>query len=270
MKYCVYCGHEINIQDNKCPFCGEDVSDKATNKIYHSNIKCIKCGSNNVDYEIKRINKNNIIYEEEAYSCKECGKKFTDKDRLGPSHNNSFQININVGRRTKKFLTFLMIIGIIVGTWYYYHLKGLKNENGTYYPYSIVDNVETTKDIFKVGEELFCENKSFIVNSVNYPKTIAGKTPNDGNKFITINFTIRNTSDEPKLYTASDLEILLSNGNKVSNRVHTEFTSDRIESDTSASGNTTFEIPANETNLVLNYYCDYWIDELIAKVEINN
>lgn len=268
MKYCVYCGHEINLNDNRCSYCGEDLSDTATNKIYHSNIKCIKCGSSNVDYEISKKNKNNIIYEEEIYTCNECGRTFTDKNRLGPSFNNTFQVNINVGPRMKKFLTFLMIVGIVVGVWYYHHLKGLKNENGTYYPYSIVNNVETTKDIFKVGEEFYCEDKSFVVNSVSYPGTVAGKIPSSGKKFITINFTVRNTADEPKLRSASDLEILLSNDDKVSSRVHTEFTSDRIESGASASGSATFEIPSSETNPVLRYYCDYWIDELIANVDL--
>lgn len=112
MKYCIYCGHEINIQDNKCPFCGEDISDNTTNKIYHSNIKCIKCGSSNVDYEIKKINKNNIIYEEETYNCNECGKKFTDKDRLGPSFNNFFQITF--GKENKNIIKWCIVILIVI------------------------------------------------------------------------------------------------------------------------------------------------------------
>ena len=270
MKYCVYCGHEIGLESNNCPFCGKDVSEQATSKVYHSNIKCIKCGSNNVTYEIKSSNKGGTTYEEEYYTCGDCGRIFTDKNRLGPSFSNSLHLNITIGSGTRKLLYFLLIVCIVVGVWYYNHLKGLKNENGTYYPYSIVDNVETTKDIFKIGEELYCENKSFVVHNVSYPKSVNGKTPNTGNKFISISFTVRNNSKEPKLYGASDLEILLSNNEKISSRVYTEFTSDRIESGSSATGSTVFEIPNDENNPILQYYCDYWIDELIAKVELTN
>lgn len=179
-----------------------------------------------------------------------------------------FLVNINFGIKTIKFLEILIIIGIVVGVLYYNHLIGMKNENGTYYPYSIIDNVETTKDTFKIAEELYCEDKAFTVNNVIYPKTIDNKIPSSGNKFITINFTVRNTSDSSKLYTASDLEILLSNGDKISSRVNTNFTSDHIESGYSASGSVTYEIPLSESNPILRYYCDYWIDELIANIDL--
>lgn len=69
MKYCVYCGHEIEVKDKFCPYCNKDVSDEATEKVYHSNIKCIKCGSKNVDYKINIFNKGNISCEEEIYTC---------------------------------------------------------------------------------------------------------------------------------------------------------------------------------------------------------
>lgn len=268
MKYCVFCGREIDIESERCPYCHEDISDDVTSKVYHSNIRCIKCNSKNVDYKIERKEKHEIFYEEEVYTCKECGKVFTDKNRLGPSFSNSFHITI--GRGTQKFLYILIVFGIVFGILYSNHLKGQKNENGTYYPYSIVDNVETTKDMFAIGEELYCENKTFVVNKVSYPKKVDGKSPSSGNKFITIEFTIKNTAKEPKLYNAGDIELKLSNGEKIKTKVKTDYTSERLDSNTSASGNTTLEIPANESNLVLNYYCDYWIDELIAHVDLSS
>ena len=92
MKYCVYCGHEIGLNTTKCPYCDKDVSDDSTKEAYHSNIKCIKCKSTDVDYKIVRSQKKDIIYEEEVYVCKKCGKKFKDKNRLGSSFSNNPQI----------------------------------------------------------------------------------------------------------------------------------------------------------------------------------
>lgn len=112
MKYCVYCGHEIEVKNNYCPYCNKDVSDEATEKIYHSNIKCMKCGSNNVDYKINTFNKGNISCEEEIYTCQDCGKVFKDKNRLGSSFNNNCYIVL--GDNYKKVIKLFLIVGIIL------------------------------------------------------------------------------------------------------------------------------------------------------------
>ena len=112
MKYCVYCGHEIDLETNKCPYCYKDVSDNATIKVYHSNIKCIKCGSDNGDYEINAFNRGNIMCEEEIYTCKDCGRKFSDRNRLGSSFNNNFQIIL--GDNFKKIIKYLLTFGIVL------------------------------------------------------------------------------------------------------------------------------------------------------------
>jgi hypothetical protein len=115
MKYCVYCGHEIELKTTSCPYCHKDVSDNATTKVYHSNIKCIKCGSKDVNYEINTYKRDNIICEEEVYTCKNCGKKFNDKNRLGPSFNNNFQIILdNLSKKIIKWCIIIFIVSFVI------------------------------------------------------------------------------------------------------------------------------------------------------------
>lgn len=116
MKYCVYCGHQVDKNTKECPYCYEDISEETTEKLYHSNIECIKCNSTNVDYTIKRRNRNKIVYEEQIYTCKECGKQFRDKNRLGYSFSNSPQIILNGTQQ--KILKWLIIIAIACGMYF--------------------------------------------------------------------------------------------------------------------------------------------------------
>ncbi len=112
MWHCVYCGHSIDTKCKVCPYCGKDVTDEATNKMFHANVKCIKCGSTNVDYKIIEKNRGDVVFEDEEYTCQDCGKKFTDWNRLGSSFNNSPQIILNSAE--KKLAKWLVIIGIVL------------------------------------------------------------------------------------------------------------------------------------------------------------
>lgn len=125
MKYCVYCGHQVDKNAKECPYCFEDISEEETEKMYHSNIECIKCGSKNVDYEIKRKNRRKIVYEEQIYTCKDCGKQFKDKNRLGYSFNNNPQIILNGAQ--KKLIKWIFIF-IIAGTISYIIINNRKVE----------------------------------------------------------------------------------------------------------------------------------------------
>ena len=97
MKYCVYCGHQADKNAKECPYCFEDISDENTEKLFHANVECIKCKSRNVEYSILKMNKRRIVYEEQLYTCKECGKQFKDKNRLGYSFNNNPQLILGSG-----------------------------------------------------------------------------------------------------------------------------------------------------------------------------
>lgn len=230
---------------------------------------CVYCGSEDINYNLNTINKKDIIFEEKIYSCQNCGKYFRDKDRLGPSFSNGPLIII--GNGTRKIIKWLIMIAFVVIVLHYYHLKSLKNENGTYYPYSIVGDVETTKEIFQVGEELYCDKKALTVNSVKYSNSVDNKVPTTGNKFIILNVTIRNLNAGLQNYGSSDFELATSNGEIIKNQISSskELSSESFSSGETKTGNVIFEIPKEEYNAVLNYYCDYWIFELKAKVDVS-
>ena len=82
------------------------------NKMIRDNIECIKCHSKGVQCDINRKNKDGILFEEEQYTCLNCGKKFTDKNRLGASFNNIPQIILNDVE--KKILKWIIIVIVIV------------------------------------------------------------------------------------------------------------------------------------------------------------
>lgn len=128
MKYCPYCGYKVNKDEKECPNCYEDISDESNEKLYHASVECIKCGSKNVDYKIAKINKHKIVFEEQIYTCKECGKQFKDKNRLGYSFNNNPQIILSVTqKKIIKWLFIILIAAIISFT--IIHNKKVKEDN---------------------------------------------------------------------------------------------------------------------------------------------
>ena len=113
MKYCIFCGHEIDNNITECQYCSSNVSEDNINKVYHSQIKCIKCNSTNVDYKIEKINIDDMTVEQEIYTCNNCGKTFKEKNRLGKSINNVPLIAID-GRKKNIYTIILIIILTIV------------------------------------------------------------------------------------------------------------------------------------------------------------
>ena len=112
MKYCFYCGKQVSQNAEECPHCFENISNSEENKKYHAFVECIKCGSNNVEYNLIKKNKGGIVYEEQVYTCNECGKQFRDRNRLGKSFNNTPQIIL--GDNLKAIIKWIIIIGIII------------------------------------------------------------------------------------------------------------------------------------------------------------
>lgn len=112
MKYCMHCGMEIDAEDKVCPFCSKNVSEEATEKMVKSNIECVKCHSKNVEYRIIKRQKRDIDFEEEQYICKDCGRQFTDRNRLGSSFNNNPQIILNSAE--KKLIKWIIVAIVIV------------------------------------------------------------------------------------------------------------------------------------------------------------
>ncbi len=97
LKHCAFCGAGISLNSDHCPHCGREILDEEINK-YHSNvIECIYCGAKGVSYKIVKKDEKEYSFEEEIYTCEKCGKSFKDKDRLGPSFNNSPRIILSSG-----------------------------------------------------------------------------------------------------------------------------------------------------------------------------
>ena len=65
------------------------------------------------------------MYEEQIYTCKDCGKQFKDKNRLGYSFNNNPQIILNGAQ--KKLIKWIFIF-IIAGTISYTIINNRKVE----------------------------------------------------------------------------------------------------------------------------------------------
>lgn len=111
----MYCGKEVDTEDKVCPFCSKNISEEASERMFKSNVECIKCHSPNVEYIIVKKQKNDICFEEEQYTCKDCRSQFTDKNRLGPSFNNSPQIMFNsVEKKLMKWILIIIVVVIMI------------------------------------------------------------------------------------------------------------------------------------------------------------
>lgn len=179
MKYCVYCGHQVDKKDNICPNCYEDITEEKTDKLYHSNVECIKCKSKNVDYKIIRKNKSRIVYEEQIYTCNECGKQFNDRNRLGYSFNNTPQLILN--GNSKKIIKILLTIAVFIFICFKLDIMGMiTSKQPTTYDYvqnctglqtmkladiyhAYNDNKESATEMY-VGKPFIFEGKIFRID----------------------------------------------------------------------------------------------------------
>lgn len=184
MKYCMHCGHEIDIDAKSCPNCFNEIKDD----IFNPKIKCIKCGSMDVECTILEKRKSNIDFEENLYICNNCNKKFKDKNRLGKSFNNNPQIILNqVEKKIISFLIYTLIFIVVflklmansklsddkkyeeVSNWTRIDCTGLQTASSDY----IYDNVISHKEQMK---ETYL-NKNFIFTGKIYLLELDKKMP---------------------------------------------------------------------------------------------
>lgn len=169
MRFCVHCGKQINEKENKCSFCSNDVSENYESIIIKSNIECIKCHSKNIESKIVKKIETGITKEDELYICKDCGKQFTDKSRLGSSFNNNPQIILNsLEKRILKWIIIIIIAIIIISN----NLSNKINEENSWIHY----------DCSGVPEMTF--------------KQIKEGAPNDDNKYKGNTYTFTTTIEE--------------------------------------------------------------------------
>lgn len=171
MRYCIYCGLEINENDKICPNCGENISEDETNKLIKSNVECIKCHSKDVTYHIDKKRKDNIVFEDESFTCNECGKRFTNKNRLGHSFSNNFQLILS--NNEKNFIKWLAII-FIIGFLIFQHALKISNEQNSWtrIDYSQLSTI-TFKEIKKeANTDLDKARNKYVNNSYIFTTTI--------------------------------------------------------------------------------------------------
>lgn len=171
MKYCIFCGLEIGENDKICHNCGENISEVETNRIIQANIECIKCHSHNVTYSITKKKKHNIIFEHESFLCNECGKRFTNKERLGHSFSNKFQILLTNGE--KILIKWLLIICVIFFIIVQNGIKTSSEQNSwTRIDYSEFQSI-TFKEIKEVANKDLDEaRRIYVGNSYIFTTTI--------------------------------------------------------------------------------------------------
>lgn len=171
MRYCIYCGLEVNETDKICPNCGENISEEETKKLIQSNVECIKCHSKNVSCHIDKRKRNNIVFENESYICNDCGRKFTNRERLGRSFSNTFQLILSSGE--KKLIKWLIIICIIC---FFIIQNGIKinteQNSWTRIDYSNLSTITFKEIKEEANTNLDNAKKKYINNSYIFTTTI--------------------------------------------------------------------------------------------------
>ncbi len=124
---------------------------------------------------------------------------------------------------------------------------------------------------FKVGDVIAYDGKEITVRAVhrNYSTGNSYFTPKDGMEYIKVDLLIKNKSDDRISYNALDWEIQDGNGN-IENYIDAMFAQadDALGSGDLAKGgeklgSIVFEIPQNNSGLILHYKSSFWTDKTV-------
>lgn len=292
MKYCDNCGNKLEAASNFCPNCGKNFQTNIVQKTHNHDMECPSCGSNNVQVQIVPESKKTgcltvFIYlflaltligipimilllllngkqtkTKKYYVCQNCGKTFTPFFPLKP----------NEWEKQKKWILPLIILIIIICLLLVIsYSSDNESENGTSFPYTIIDGIETKKETFGIGEEIYCKGTTILVKKVNYTSRVGNYVANDGKKFIEVTVTLKNTSKDEKNYYLSDFKIITSTGeisgpfSKITSKDIDSIT--KLVSNGALTGIVRFEMPKDSNTSTLQYSCGHWIDEI--KIQVN-
>jgi len=292
MKYCDNCGNKLEATSNFCPNCGKNFQTTIVQETHNHNMECPSCGSNNIQVQMVPESKKMgcltvFIYlflaltligipimilllllkgkqtkTKKYYVCQNCGKTFTP----------FFPLKSTEWEKQKKWILPLVILIIIICLLLAIsYSSDNKSENGTSFPYTITDGVETNKDVFEIGEEIYCKDTTVLVKEVKYTSKVENYVPNDGKKFVEVTVTLKNTSNDEKNYFLSNFRIINSTGeisgpfSKITAKDMDSVT--KLVSNGTLTGIVRFEIPKDSRTSTLQYSCGYWIDE--TKIQVN-
>jgi hypothetical protein len=110
----------------------------------------------------------------------------------------------------------------------------------------------------KVGERATLDDRTLVVNEVEgYAPPNQSRRPQQGNEYIRVYLTLRNTGDQPINYNPFDFKVQDSNGVQKNEETFSEMPY-RLESGSLApegtvEGNLAFEVPQGDNNLRLIY-----------------
>jgi len=126
------------------------------------------------------------------------------------------------------------------------------------------------KTEFKVGDIIAYDGKEITIKSIkrNYDSGNQFITPAKGKEYIKINIYIENKSDDKISYNTYDWELQDSDGDIQSVAMLTYSIDDGLGSGDLAkggkkSGSLVFEVPKNDTGLVLHYKSSFWSDKTV-------
>lgn len=134
-------------------------------------------------------------------------------------------------------------------------------------------NNNNTKDsisekIFSVGESIEYKSARLIVNSINFKTDYEYHSPDSGNEFIEVNVTLENIGDSELSYNTYDFSMVTSQGNKVDIDTETYtidggLSSGELIKNGKVTGTLVFEVPQNDSNLILYYSSSLWSEKYV-------
>lgn len=137
---------------------------------------------------------------------------------------------------------------------------------------SVSNTEEAEETIFKVGDTVDVEGYEMTVNSVDYSDGQEYNKPSEGKKFVIINITITNNSDERESYNPLDFSLVADGNAQTTGFTYLEGV-DTLESgdlDTGASVTGNLIQEANpEAKLKLRYEGNPFIKNKNVEIELN-
>jgi hypothetical protein len=122
--------------------------------------------------------------------------------------------------------------------------------------------------VFKVGDVIAYDGQEILVESVERNYTIEYSNPDEGKEYVKVNIQIENKSDERISYNSYNWELEDSTGDIQDPAIQGSMVDDylshgELASGGKKSGSLIFEVPKDDTKLILYYKSSLWSDDSI-------
>ena len=212
--------------------------------------------------------------------CPECGKEYSNNADSCPNCGNPTNGKIvknNTNSSNNNFVSSIisLIIVIVGGIYLYPKIASFFNKTSSNSDYD-------TDRIYKIGETLDCPSFDITIDSVNIKKKgtkIDSYQVIDDPEWVGVILTVKNKSDKTKTFYSSNVDLISSNGEVISNSwlTYKIWGTELLESPELISGGSKtgyIQFSNNDTdnsNLMLKVDCDTGLFEknIIYKVNIS-